>query len=291
METITLKKEKTIALVALIFAIVSLISSGIFYNNNKTLKNNLHAEKISAENMLSEKLALQKEIELFKNQMNALKGKNQELNNLIASSNKKLIEKEATLNKIVRQNGNGNSKQLKKQIAELQQLKKDFELSVMALNGNIKKLTNDNENLNKTIALLQEENKQLASNLAILSSITADNYQAETTKKKDKLTVVAKRTKKMSVSFKVPENMVEHISFQVSKPDGSVVKGKENGIAYQVVTEEGSDLFASVLTDEIKVSKKIEMTYSPKEKLKSGVYKVALFNGDKYIGSCNIKLR
>lgn len=289
METTTFKKEKTIALGALIFAILSLVTSGFFYNNNKALKNNLHTEKIITENMLSEKLALQKEIELFKNQLNALKGKNQELNNLIASSNKKLLEKEVALNKIVRQNG--NSKQLKKQIADLQQMKKDFEINVLALNGEIKKLTSDNENLNKTIASLQKENKQLASNLAILSSITADNYQPETTKKKDKLTVIAKRTKKMLLSFKVPENMVENISFQVTKPDGSIIKGKENGIAYQVVTEEGSDLFASLLTDEIKVSKKIEMTYSPKEKLKPGLYKVALYNGEKYIGSCNIKLR
>ena len=120
--------------------------------------------------------------------------------------------------------------------------------------------------------------------------MTTDNYLVEATKRKDKLTVMAKRAKKITMSFNVPENMVENISFKLTKPDGKQVDGKGNGIAYKVVNgDEG--LTASLSGGAIKVSKKIVMTYEPKEKQKSGIYKIEMYNHDKYIGACNVKLR
>ena len=56
----------------------------------------------------------------------------------------------------------------------------------------------------------------------------------------------AKRAKKMTVTFNVPENMVENISFKLTKPDGTQVEGKDNGIASRIVNgDEG--LMASIL--------------------------------------------
>jgi hypothetical protein len=92
------------------------------------------------------------------------------------------------------------------------------------------------------------------------------------------------------MSFNVPENMVENISFKLTKPDRSQVDGKGNGIAYRI-TNEDEGLTASLSGGVIKVSKKIEMTYEPKEKQKPGIYKIEMYNGDKYIGACNVKLR
>jgi hypothetical protein len=136
-------------------------------------------------------------------------------------------------------------------------MKKDFESQMLVLNESIQKLNAEKNALNQTIASLQEENKQLAANLEILSSMTADNYLVETTKRKDRLTVVARRTKKMAVTFKVPDNVVEDITFKILKPDGKVVEGKHNGIAYRVVDgDEG--LMASSLGGVIQVSRKID---------------------------------
>ena len=65
-------------------------------------------------------------------------------------------------------------------------MKKDFESQVLALNETIQKLNAEKDALNQTIASLQGENKQLATNLDILSSMTGDNYLVETTKRKDR---------------------------------------------------------------------------------------------------------
>ena len=284
----TIEKEKLIAGGAVIFLIVALIATGVFYKSNKSLTKNLNSEKLKSEMMLSQKLELQKEIEAFKTQVNSLNGKNDELDKFLTSTTQKLLDKEAELKKIKRENG--NIKQLKKQLADLEDMKKDFESQVSVLFESIQKLTAEKNNLNKTIASLQEENKQLAENLKIISSMTADNYLVETTKRKDKLTVVAKRAKKMAVTFKVPDNVVDDISFKIIKPDGKVVEGKDSGIAYHVLNA-NEGLMASADGGAIQVSRKIEMTYEPKEKQKPGIYKIEMYNADKYVGTVNVRLR
>jgi len=282
------QRERRITAIAVIILIAGLISTGIFYTVNRSQSKNLNDEKLKSEMMLSEKLALQKEIETFRNQINSLSGKNSELDKLLAETSKKLSEKEAQLSRVVRENG--NIKTLKKELADLNKMKKDFESQVLTLNESIRKLNSEKDALNQTIASLQEENKQLAANYEILNSMTADNYLVETTKKKDRLTVVAKRTKKITVSFKVPENIIEDISFKIIKPDGKTVEGKDNGVACRIVNED-EGLTASINGGAIKVSKKIEMTYEPKEKQKPGLYQIEMYNGEKYIGTCNVKLR
>lgn len=229
----TIAKEKLIAGGAVILLIVALIGTGIYYSSNKSLTKNLNSEKLKSEMMLSEKLELQKEMEAFKNRISALMGRNSELDQFLSSTTQKLLDKQAELNRIKRENG--NIKQLKKELADLGQMKRDFESRLLALNESIQKLNAEKNALNQTIASLQEDNKQLAENLEILSSMTADNYLVETTKRKDRLTVVAKRTKKIAVTFKVPDNVVEDITFKIMKPDGKVVEGKDKGIAYRVV--------------------------------------------------------
>ncbi|MGE5394119.1 MAG: hypothetical protein ACM3P1_05195 [Candidatus Saccharibacteria bacterium] len=285
-----MKREKTILSTAVILLLMALLGIGYFYSANKSITSILNKERLNAEKALSEKLELDKEIELFKNRVNALSGQNAEMDKMLAQTNQKLSEKENQLRRIYRENG--NIKELKKQVAELNQMKKDFDAQVLSLNEMIKSLNKEKNALNQTIASLQNENKQLATNLDILSSMSSDNFLVETTRKKDKLTVMAKRTRKMTVSFNVPNNVSENISFRIIKPDGSKVDGKDNGVAYRVVNpEEGLTASTSAVLETVKVSRKIEMTYQPKDKQKPGIYKIEMYNGDKYIGACNVKLR
>jgi len=284
-----MKSEKKITAIVVFILIAALIATGIFYTSNKSTTKNLNAEKLKSEMLLSEKLALQKEIESFKNQINSLVGKNTELDKLLAETSQKLSEKEAQLGRIARENG--NIKVLKKQIAELEQLKKDFENQVITLNQEIKKMDEEKDEMSQTIASLKEKNKELQENLDIISSITGDNYLVQTTKRNDRLTVMAKRTKKMTMSFCVPEDMVENISFKLTKPDGTQLNERENGIEYRVAVGDEDLLTKPFVNGEIKISKKIEMTWEPKQKQKPGIYKIEIYNGEKYIGACNVKLR
>jgi chromosome segregation ATPase len=292
---VKIKKERVIATVAVLFLFVSLIGTGVMFKNNRSLSNQIKNEKLNSEVLLQNKILLLNEVDQFNNQINSLLGKNAELDQILSETSQKLSQKENEINKIVRENA--NIKMLKQQLSELNKMKSEFESQLVALNGTISKLNSEKEAMNKSLALLQEENKQLSTNLAILSAMTADNYLVETTKRKnlirksEQLTVVGKRARKMAVSFKIPENVAESISFKVTKPDGKQVEGKEQGITHHVIENEDDILMASESSDVIKVSKKIEMVYQPKEKLKAGIYKIEMYNGKSYIGSCNVKLR
>lgn len=286
MKTAINNNKATIGIGVLLIA--SLIGTGSLYLSNQSIKNNLKEERLKNELMLSEKLSLNKAIQDYNFKINTLINTNEELENRIEKTTKELAIKEAEATKLSRENN--KVKSLKKQLAELNTLKKENETKILALKETINKLKSDNEFLNQSLTALTTENRQLAANLELLSSITADNYLMETTKRTGKLTVVAKRTKKLAINFKVPENVVESISFKLTKPDGVTIDGKSKDLAVNI-TNYNEILYANNSKDEIKVSKKIEMTYQPKEKLKAGIYKVEIYNKDKYIGTCNVKLR
>lgn len=71
-----MKKEKVFATRAVITLIVSLIITGFFYNSNKLLAKKLDEEKLKTEFLLSEKLALQKEVEIMKVLINLTNSQN-----------------------------------------------------------------------------------------------------------------------------------------------------------------------------------------------------------------------
>lgn len=287
MET-TIKKQKLIRTGAIVMLLSSLLLTGFLFVKTGNLKKDADKERLYSEKLLSEKLALEKEIAQFKIHLYKLNGRNETLDKIIADVNNQLKEKESEVKSLKSSLAGMNS--LKNHLADVTAIKNNFEKRVNELNLQVDNLLKENASLNKTIAQLNEENKLLASNLEILSSMVADNYLAESNGRKNKMTVNAKRTRKIALSFKVPQGITSSLSFKILKPDGSVVEGKENGISYNVV-KEGNDLYASATEQEIVVTQKVEMQYEPKDKLKSGIYKIEIYNTGKYVGSCQVKLK
>jgi len=280
-----MKIRKEIVAGAIILLLLSCIGAGIYYNNNRLLSDDLNNEKLRSEMLLAERLAIQKEVESFRFDIASLSGKNKELDNMLADAGKKLNEKE---NEIF--NEKGKNAKMRKHLNELNQMKSDFESKVLSLTDNINKMDREKNLQDQIIASLKEENKKLADHNHLLTSMTADNYLVQTTRARERLTVKARKARKMSLSFKVPENITENISFKLTKPDGTKIEGKENGLTY-TIGKDNDALLASIGMDQKITTKKIEMTYLPKDKLKPGVYKIEMFNGGKYMGSCNVKLR
>ncbi|MCB9251594.1 MAG: hypothetical protein H6605_03955 [Flavobacteriales bacterium] len=283
-----MKREKIYAAATVLVLLASMITSVVYYSDNKSLGKKLNDEKINSELLLSEKLSLQKQLEAFKNELNSTEVKNKELSSLIEKTKAELYKKQKALSSV--NTKNGSLKKLKKQVADLNKLKSDYEAKFASLNETINKLNSEKDALNQTIASLRSENKDLTNNLALLNSLKTDNYLVETSKNKNKLTVLARKTKKMAFNFNVPQNQSGDLNFKITKPDGRVIEGKDKGISYNVVYDRESDL-ASLGDENLKVTKKIEMTYEPKEKLKAGLYKIEMFNNGQYIGSCNVRLR
>ncbi len=155
-----------------------------------------------------------------------------------------------------------------------------------------KKMQSEIGSLNATLTSLKSENKDLAANLELLRSVNADNFYMGADRKNQKLTVKAARTNRIKVSFDVPDGIETAIKFSVIKPDGTKLSGADDGIAFNVTENEAARLSANAGEASAAIlSKKVEMTYKPKEKLKAGDYLIEMTNKDMHVAYCRVKLR
>lgn len=287
-----MKKEKLIAGIVTVLFVASLITVGIVFRSNLSLKSGLNEEKLRSESLLSQKLALDKEIYNFQLELASLKGKNTELDNLLADADKQLTEKQKTIALLSKDNA--NLKDLKKQLSDIQKMKSDLEKQVAMLQDNNNKLMAENEGLQQSLLSLQAQNIAQAQDLELLRNSYADNFQVVTTKnnKKDRLTINATRTKKMSVNFEVPKNFSDGVTFKLTTPDGKTVTGEDKSLSWSF--PEDSKIMTASLSGgdgDIQVTRSVNMTYIPKERLKRGTYRIEILNDGKYIGSCRVKLK
>jgi len=286
-----INRAKILAVSATILFIISLAGYAYMHKSNKSTQANLNELKLQSENLLSEKLLLDKMIDKNNKHISTLNEKNGDLNKMLAASNTKLRQKEAEIQKL--QVENQKTRELEKQLAEIRKTNREMESQMAELKRNINNLEDEKNSLNAAYATLHAENKQLIENAAILSRLAADNFLVETFKgKKDKLTVSAKKTKKLTVEFDVPQSITATINFKVTTPQGNTFTSADGRITY-IVMENEAVLYASVspLSGELEASKRVEMVYKPKEKLTAGIYKIEIFNNSTKLGSCQVKLK
>ncbi|WP_417593122.1 hypothetical protein [Owenweeksia hongkongensis] len=282
------RRNKIIAATSTALFFVALIAMMIIHDSNRSLEEMLNGAKLKNETVLSEKLALDKEINEYKKQLAALKGKNKELDKFLATANADLAKKESQL-KVAGKNTTNT-----KELANLRKMRSDLENQVSALVAQIASLEGANSDLTQQIASLTNKNQDLKSSNDLMKAFAANNYRMETSRgKSEKLTVVARKTKKLKMGFDLPQNVVENVQFKITMPDGSVIDKEEDGLTATLLDiEDGSDLMVSLEPmGDFEVTRRIEMKYEPKKKLSKGVYTIDIYNGDTYMVSCQVKLR
>lgn len=271
----------------LAIALVGLIS---FYEANQSLEAGLNDEKLKSERILSEKLSLEKEIAKLKQSITSLQGRNADLDKTLSKTSAKIAEKERELNKISKENA--SLKQYKQQYADLQKIKNDLESQVLALNNALTAANKEKESLNRMVAELQVKNKSLSDELAQIQIASLDDIRVEAFKK-NKLTVSARKTKKLDINFMIPSKYsADNLTFKISDPSGQVLSPKDGTIAYvetletPILTADASDM------QYLKQTKQVKMEYKPKKKLKAGIYRIEVTNADNtYLGSLQVRLR
>jgi prefoldin subunit 5 len=286
-----IQKEKLVAGILTLLFVTSLITAGVVFKSNLSLKSGLNKEKLRTESLLSEKLSLDKEIDKFKKEIELLKGRTSELDQLLANADQQLTEKQKTISALLRDNA--TVKDLRKQLSDVQKIKSDLENQISMLQQNNSRLLAENEQLQLSIVNLQSEKSILAMDIEKIRNSGADNFQVITTKgKNNKLTINAARTKKLSVNFEVPKNFTDKVSFKITTPDGKTVTGEDKALSW-TFPEDSKIMTASLnsMPGDIEITRSVNMTYSPKEKLKSGTYRIEILNNDSYIGSCRVKLK
>ncbi|MEZ4721158.1 MAG: hypothetical protein R2813_04695 [Flavobacteriales bacterium] len=294
MNTEVIRREKiTKAYAAIITLMVFATTAGLIWYHDAMSEwmESANAEKIKNESLLSEKLSLEKSIADMMGELNVMKGQN-------ASVTKKwkdaVAAQKGSESKIDQMsNENAKAKKLIKEVEGLRSIKAEMTTEMERLKSDYANAMAENLKLNQQVAMLKDENIELTSMIASLNQVAVNNSLVEATKgKKERLTVAARKTKKLKVGFDIPEEMVGNLYFKMITPSGDQVSSNESTISFYE-SEINSELIASsdnVITETVK-KKHIDMVYKPEAKLQSGIYKIDVYSGKNYLGTSRVHLK
>lgn len=164
-----------------------------------------------------------------------------------------------------------------------------IEQQLALANSKIKDLASENSRMRGT-------NEQLTAELAKAGELntTVNNSLVIATKgkKKEKLTVKARRTDQLHVDLDLPEAFAKQVRTKITGPNGKVYESNEPTITATNAVN-GGDATASAgggVGIQRRMSR-VSMKVDPKEKLLPGTYRIDVYSGSKYLGTTRTTLR
>lgn len=272
----------------------SMLTIGVMYRNNSLLAENFKAEKVRTESLAAEKASLKGEMDKLKRELASFTTKNKELEKAIKEAQYKVVVKEAEIARMSKENASSIQK-LRKENEAVKQIRQELLAQLEGMKKSNSQLEAQVAELNKTIAALRKENESLYAKVGE-KPLMAYNFRVETVKKrKDKISVKAKKINKVNISFDVNSSKklagdlyIKLSSEKAGDMDGAIL------LAFEEIEEIRADeLWAStetvlISTDEYK---RYTVTFDPKEKMTEGVYYLRVYSGNNYLGSSQFKLR
>jgi len=289
-------KTKVYAGVVTVLLLTAVVGTGVLYDRQGGLKAGLDKEKLASEKLLSEKLLLDKEIARLNKELSSLNEKNTQLGNQLEVSTSKAAEQANILGKL--QKENSNLKGLAKEVGALKVLRDQLQTEVLAIKEANYALMQANEQMGQAITLLEAENKALKDKLKTAAVLKAGNFRIDVLRKNNqKQTVKARQTKVVAVSFDLLETSMasmgkSKVYVVLTAPNGKPVVGDR--VETKTVYPEGvkTEITPSA-TQEADLGKgpqRLSITFEPADNLEEGIYQVALYTDDMYLGNSQFKL-
>lgn len=289
-------KEKTLKYAGTtIIALLLIIATIAFISNSKN-KRNYNEEKTRNESISSQKLQVSQDLAKVKNDMAAIAAKKESDEKLMTANNSRLAEAEKRLSQMSKENSSlmndrNDLVQLRKTKSDLDKAYEDLKLKQETASSRIKELEN-------STILLDAQKKELSENLADAEKYRTSNIEIYGSRgnKKDKLTFMARRTKKLNLNFDIPQNLNEPISLRIITPEGKTITPSDKTLT-SYIRPDINYLTASLsaisptVPGEINSSQKVTISYTPEETFKKGEYKIQIFSNDRNIGNCRLSLR
>jgi len=283
---------RNVAVITTILFFAAVSGLLILQNKNWNLDQVLQDTRIQQERLVSEKLQLEKSIAQYKSELTKKGTENSGLSFQIAEQLAKIetIEKE---NKRFRSTAS-QVNALKKQKGELEAMLKDLEKDMKNMNNTISDLTAENSKIRIENKDLAANNAKLNDQVNALQEVAMNNALIEAVqgKKKQKLTVVAKRTKELKMEVDLPASMTQNLKLKVIDPQGKELTDKDGIVSIsEVLNDHALTASLTLVEGELVSAKRMKMEFTPKSKLKSGTYTLEVSNGVKSLGKVQIKLR
>lgn len=141
-------------------------SSTFLYIDNHDLRKDIKVKKEQIETLSSAIAKLQTELHDMEAGLSRLRGKNQELDNLLASADKELEERKDKINKLIRQNA--SLSKFRKEAEELRKLKQVYLVRIDNLEKKVEELTAENSSLRDDNQRLMSELESVRNNYIIM---------------------------------------------------------------------------------------------------------------------------
>lgn len=266
-------------------SVALLILAGIYMTAQKghqsRLENHLNEERLKSESLLAEKLSLEKEIYNLKADIIDLRVKNDGTDGRLKSALSDLEAVELELQKSKKQHT--SIAQLKKQQQELIKVRDNLQRQIADSEKLIIQIQDRNSELEQENALQAEQNRILVSEMAMLNRTSIDNISVQVRKSNNKLTVKARRAKKLVVEVDVAINAVD-IDFKVINSHGREIEMSDDEKKVSPVdSKKQSILNASLLNN--RPVKRVQLIYIPHKRLASGSYTILVRTDSITIGT------
>jgi myosin heavy subunit len=286
------QRRKTIEYAGAVIIALMLIGLIITIGFNAKARKNLNVQKLASERLLSEKLSLDKKLLMLSDDYNKLKGESDRTSELLAAADIKRAENEKKINSLNAENR--SLRAVKKELAELQKAKSDLEKQTAQLKSDYERQVAQSRDLQNSLKLLEDEKKNLASQLENALRVRTDNFLVKATrgKKTENIVARASRTKNINVTFEVPAGLTEDISFTIVTPSGTTIHPDDKAISWYF-PEVARNFTASLssLTGEFEQSRQVVLKYASQTKLIRGEYKIQILCEGSNIGNCRILLK
>jgi len=271
--------------------IIALLLLGLVYTftRNTKNKNSLNAEKLNSERLLNEKTTIGNELEKLKLDLAVLKDQSDSNSKLLGETETKLADTERRMRALSSQ----YNKKSKEDLEEYQKQKEALEKEYASLKSSYDDLMVRNGDLQKKLTESETQAGDLIEKIKMMDTFDSDNFQVYGSRgKNDRVVACARRVKKLNINFEVPQSLADAISFKIITPSGTTITGEDKALSW-IFPPEMRTLTASLspVTAEFEQSKRVTLTYAPKEKLAPGEYKIQIFTNDKNIGNCRIMLK
>lgn len=273
----------------------SVIALTITYRSNSLLTEDLKGEKVRTESLTAEKSSLKKEIERLKMELSGFDTRNKDLERAIKEAQYKVAEREASINRLTNEKADA-ARKFKKELDAIKKIREDLVAQLENMKKTNTKLEAEVNELNRTIASLRRENESLYARIAE-KPMMAYNFRVEAVKKrKDRLTVKAKRINKINISFDVnnPKNLSGNVYVKVRSDKAGELEG-ETLMAFEESLELNDESLVASTEPFILLGaddyKRFNVAFDPKDKLAEGIYHIMVYNGNNYLGTAQFRIR
>lgn len=269
-------------IIAIAILLLSIIGNGIFFSKNNGLKKEKNKALLSKDSLFSVKLLVDKELDKATANLKECEGRNAQLDASLSDLNIQIKEKTIQVEKLLKDNANLNA--LRTKLKEAQKLREDCEKLAADYAKEIAKLKDDNNTLRQSVNKLSQENEDIKKKLELAKQLKAYDVAIinfKVTKSKQKQTIKAKRTNRISTSFSLAENKVadagsKKIYIVIYDTKKNIISSNNEKFTNYA---NGSEMKYSTLkaVDYKNDEQKLTINFDTDNKLVKGKYKVEIY--------------